>query len=135
MFFKGRHWENRGKFPEKTGRATKNCCWWTGGCIPFFVSVKQKIYNDTFFKEHSIEQKGDDLADTSVNSVSSSSNSTIEKDQTSVSTVTCQFCYFICHSKVSLNQVNIFKKNSLGRIRVELISLKFVGRTVHSEPI
>jgi len=23
VFLKGKHWENRGKFPEKTGRATK----------------------------------------------------------------------------------------------------------------
>ena len=29
-FFTAKHWENRGKFPEKTGRATKNCCRWTG---------------------------------------------------------------------------------------------------------
>ena len=30
VFFREKHWENRGKFPQKTGRATKNCCWWTG---------------------------------------------------------------------------------------------------------
>jgi len=24
VFFTEKHWENRGKFPEKTGRATKN---------------------------------------------------------------------------------------------------------------